>query len=543
MDNEMLTFMTWNTNGLKTKPKDVKAQIDKFKCDVAFIQETHISPNNRSVFDLFQDSESFFTTYKSKERGVAILIKKDLLGKSKTYDMMDDSGCYIAVKCNLKGQLYTLVSVYVHQVDARPLKKLRILLENFAEGILLIGGDFNIPLNPYLDRKSSTKNERHFMLKPTVDKFMTSFHLVDVWRRLHPIDCQYSTSHNSRLDYVFVPEESMRHVKSCTISMEKCCSDHQPVLFEIKKNCKRKRGPPNHFDDNTQKKKQKILKQMVGVNTKQKKREISTFVPEISKQWLSCKQEYWGKDFDLTYSQKSMEMIPVMVVEKAIHSLAVNENESKQQDCNSLSFYKRYSFALIPYLCVFYHKILHKPMATPKYFNKATKVGQHCIFNIDYLILTTIMARWLCDHLDLHSSDYRKDNKKTVVLAFKNGPKMIPWSFLESCLAKEQKRKPPLMAEFKIDFLKKILKNSKDNRYKMLFWGCPLTPVLMRLCLTHVAERFIERANQPNSEIQICKENVIVRLNENVREALLKKAEHELPTVYCKFVDALKEVE
>lgn len=523
-----LSFMTWNTNGLKTKIEKVKTEIEKHNCHVAFIQETHIGPNDKCIFKSFDSSKSFFTTYRSTERGVAILIKKDILGKSKIDRRKDASGSYIVVKCTLRGQLYTLVSVYVHQVDARPLKKLRMLLENFAEGILLIGGDFNIALNPYLDRESSTVNERHIMLKPTVDRFMTSFHLVDVWRRLHPIACQYShCKKDSRLDYVFVPEESMQYVESCEISKdaESCVSDHESVLFEIRR-CKPKSSPSNILD----------------VNEEEKKMNISKFVPVILEKWLRHKQEFWGRRLDLTYSQDAFKMIHAMDVEKAIQSLAVNENQVRRPDRVSLSFYKSYSYALIPYLCVFYHSVLQDTMTIPKSFITSYNVAeQHYIFNVDYLILATIMARWLSDHLDSHSADYSNDKEsKPVLLAFKTGPKMIPWTFLQRCLRKAQEREPPLQASFKIDLLEKILKNSKNGKYKLLHWGCPLTPVLMRLCLTHVAERFIEFGSFTLSEIHICNENVIVRVNENVSKDLLAKAEGELPTVYCRFVADLK---
>ncbi len=525
-----LSFMTWNINGLKKKTDNLKTELENHNCHVAFIQETHIGPKDTRVFDSFDDWRSFFTTYKPKDRGVAILVRKKLLGKSQICKREDASGSYIVVKCTLRGQLYTLVSVYVHQIDARPLKKLRMLLEIFAEGILLIGGDFNIALNPYLDRESTTKNERHFMLKPTVDRFMTSFHLVDVWRRLHPIDCQYSCSQNSRLDYVFVPEETMRHVESCKISEEECRSDHQPVLFEIR-SCKTKTGPSNDLE----------------VKEENKKINISKFVSMISGKWLSCKKKIWAKKLDLTYSQHTFEMIYVMDVEKAIQALAVNENQVKRPDGVSLSFYKRYSCALIPYLCVFYHSVLENPTTIPESFIKSYVFLKHSIFNVDYLILATIMARWLSDHLDSHSTDYRVNKEVTTVLfAFKTGPKMIPWKFLEDCLTKEQNRQPQLLSKFKINFLEKMLKNSKKKdkkgkEYKLLCWGCPLTPVLMRLCLTHVAERFVEQINQPNSEIHICKENVIVRVTNIVSNDLLIQAEKELPTVYCKLVADLKE--
>ncbi len=231
---ENLRFMSWNSNGIKTKIKKVRSEIDKQKCHVVFLQETH----SNEVLKKLEDWKSFCTTQKSKDTGVAILIRKDIFELYNT--ITDDNGCYIVVKCTLKGQLFTLVSLYNPPGNTKPLIKLINVIEKNAEGILLIGGDFNTTLNPYLDRNSETKNKQHLSLKPVVELFMTSFQLVDVWRRFHPIECEFSYKSSkdpvkavkSRLDYLFVPEESMHYIKSCEISKEECCSDHQPVLFE-----------------------------------------------------------------------------------------------------------------------------------------------------------------------------------------------------------------------------------------------------------------------------------------------------------------------
>ncbi|XP_057211095.1 uncharacterized protein LOC130567166 [Triplophysa rosa] len=526
MNTTELSFMTWNTNGLRSKIKDVITEIEKHKCHVAFIQETHIGRTDKDVFKRLDNWKSVFTEYRSQDSGVAILIRKDILSKSKIYTRKDAAGCYIAVKCTLKGQLYTLVSVYTHQIDSRPLKRLRMILENFAAGFLLIGGDFNIPLNPFLDRNSLTENERHFMLRPTVEKLMTSFHLVDVWRRLNPVCRQYTfsgpSSTKSRLDYLFVPEESVQYVKSCKISVESCRSDHQPVLFKIRCNTKNK-----STND-------------LVVSKTRKKSDISKFVAEVSQQWLTDKQKKWGQKLNMTFDHSAFEKIQVLDVEKAIQSLAVNKNKDKRPDGISLLFYRSYSYALIPYLCVFYHNLLKQPVNVPKSFNTTINVyGTHFIYNVDYLILATIMARWLNDHLDFHSENTHEETGTKVLFAFKKGAKMIPWSLLQHCLRNEQTKEPPLHTAFNIDLLEKLLKNSSCGKYKLLCWGCPLTPVLMRLCLIHVAERFLESEGQEDSEVFICKENVIVRISTNVSRGTLEKAREELPTVHCEFVDEL----
>lgn len=53
------------------------------------------------------------------------MIRKDILSEATISRWMDNEGCLVVVKCILKGQLYTLVSVYIPQRDARPLEELR----------------------------------------------------------------------------------------------------------------------------------------------------------------------------------------------------------------------------------------------------------------------------------------------------------------------------------------------------------------------------------------------------------------------------------
>lgn len=212
------------------------------------------------------------------------------------------------------------MSVYNCHTDIKPLLTLRSVLEKHADGILLIGGDFNVPLNPYLDRTSTTINSSHLQIRPVVKELMTSFNLVDVWRRFHPKDRQYSYQQNqvkSRLDYIFVPEESMRYIETCEISPDKSCSDHYPVVFEF-----------------------------------------TSSRDELIAKWLSCKRKYCP-NLDLPVNPPTPLMISASEVKQAIQSLLLNHTE--RPDGFPLSFYKSYLYVLIPYLCVLYQNIFEKP--------------------------------------------------------------------------------------------------------------------------------------------------------------------------------------
>nr|XP_055076897.1 uncharacterized protein LOC129456101 [Misgurnus anguillicaudatus] len=495
-----LCFMTWNSNGLQVNREEKKRKIGK--CDVVFLQETHSSESE--ILEVLDDYKSFYTTQTSNTTGVAILIKTNILEEECSIDK-DIHGCYILVKCILNGQLFTLMSVYNHHINIRPLMKLTSVLEKHAEGILLIGGDFNVALNPYLDRTSRTKNPDHLHFRPVVEKLMTSFHLVDVWRRLHPTDRQYSYKQNSdndirssRLDYIFVTEESMQYIEKCVISP--CTfSDHRPVVLKI---C---------MSDKESKKREVC----VDITELETRMQILKLQEKVVDKWLSCKRKYWP-NLDLTLNPHITPLISDSEVLQAIQSLIVTEVE--RPDSLPVAFYKTYSYVLIPRLCAYFNKILQEPTNIPKAFTMRYKVSMtHYIFNVDYLILATIMARWLYEHLQSHSADYAIGiTKKTVLFSLKV-PINVLWSSLNGLLDEEQDKQrtePPLHNKFKICVLHKILKDCLNTEYKSLYFGCPLTPVLITLYLKHVANKMIKKAKNQRTSIHISRENVIVTFSE-----------------------------
>ncbi len=526
MSLENLHFMSWNSNGTTTKIKDVEREIKKQECHVVFLQETR----SGVALETLEEWKTFYTPQTSQHKGVAILIRKYIFDESgcEPEEEKDVDGCYIVVKCTLKGQLFTLVSVYNPQSDPRPLMKLRNVVEKYAEGILLIGGDFNIALNPYLDRNSKTINENHLHFKPIMERFMTTFHLVDVWRRFHPTDRQFSYQQKnvmSRLDYCFVTEESMKYIITCEISTEKCCSDHQPVLFQI--GMSREESKEQEFCQ--------------VITEEENKIHIFNMIHSVTDKWLSQKHKFCP-ELDLTINPCKPLMISVREVESAIQSLAVNQKHVEHPDGIPVSFYLNNSYALIPYLCAYYNNILEQSMMIPESFSKANKVSEtHYRFNVDYLILATIMARWLYDHMESHSEDYKDDgNNNAVLFTFKEQSVKLRWTVLRRFMAKEMDRdktNPPLSDKLKIDILNRVLRNSPRGNYKLLCWGCPLTPVLMTLCLKCVAKEMIDSVRDQTSKLFISRENVVARFSVGFDRGLLRDLEQKYILVKCKLLE------
>lgn len=116
-----LRFLTWNVNSLKTA-MDKKNFDEVNKADVVFLQETHIKKDETDVFmkkpDFWKNWEKFYTEYDKSERGVAILIKKNIF---KRIVHCEDPlrSAFIVLHCCLNDQQYTLVNVYHHEKDKK----------------------------------------------------------------------------------------------------------------------------------------------------------------------------------------------------------------------------------------------------------------------------------------------------------------------------------------------------------------------------------------------------------------------------------------
>ncbi|OCT92144.1 hypothetical protein XELAEV_18015198mg [Xenopus laevis] len=75
------------------------------------------------------------------------------------------------------------------------------LLNEFAEGILLVGGDLNVALNPILDCSSQKSTIKY----KTIEKINTCFNqlnLVDIWRTHNPKQKDYTFYSSPRNSYL-----------------------------------------------------------------------------------------------------------------------------------------------------------------------------------------------------------------------------------------------------------------------------------------------------------------------------------------------------
>lgn len=121
----------------------------KLKADIVFIQETHFQSNNVPKLT----NQYFPTTYHATNNAAKTKgLYSDCLSINITEVLDDKEGVFIFPKGNLYDRpIYCPNSKQVTFMDSI----VRHLIP-FQSGILVLGGDFNVPLQPLLDTLDTT---------------------------------------------------------------------------------------------------------------------------------------------------------------------------------------------------------------------------------------------------------------------------------------------------------------------------------------------------------------------------------------------------
>uniref|UniRef100_A0A8C5MGG7 exodeoxyribonuclease III n=1 Tax=Leptobrachium leishanense TaxID=445787 RepID=A0A8C5MGG7_9ANUR len=205
--------------------------------DVVLLQETHFEAGKApQMRDLKYPVGFFSNSTAGKVCGTAVLLSRDF-PLTVTGTELDQDGRYTFVKGSLGGQFYTFASIYLpNRKQHKVLRSMLRILANFQEGIVLIGGDINLPLDARLDTSRGITSVPHSVLRQT-HSALDSHRLIDCWRATHPTTRDYtfySPPHQSysRLDCMFLPFGHLHLLESVDIG-PMTWSDHHPVLLTL----------------------------------------------------------------------------------------------------------------------------------------------------------------------------------------------------------------------------------------------------------------------------------------------------------------------
>lgn len=152
-----LKLCSYSVNGLNITSKRGKILYQMHKqVNVLLLQETHFySDSTPSCSNRCFNWWIHSTHLTQKTKGVSIAFQK-MLPIDMIDQISDPQGRYLFVKFSLWGTKYTEANIYLPNVNqvSSALQYIQILA-GFMEGKLILGGDFNAPLDPLLDSSMS----------------------------------------------------------------------------------------------------------------------------------------------------------------------------------------------------------------------------------------------------------------------------------------------------------------------------------------------------------------------------------------------------
>jgi len=244
-----------NVRGLRTdnnKRKKIFELFNRQLKGITFLQETHSTPEIELKWNREWGGHIIFSHGSSRSKGVAILIPKNMDYKIND-TRKDPEGRYIIVDISCLEDTYILINVYAPTQNSEKdqitfIKTIQDILAIHEGKHIIIGGDFNVVLDPNNDKKGGNIDQSHtFNYRTTLKALVECYELCDIWRlnndnkRMFTWHCKKKKIY-CRLDYWLVSEHLTNLIYETDI-IPSVLSDHSIVKISIRNPKLQERGP------------------------------------------------------------------------------------------------------------------------------------------------------------------------------------------------------------------------------------------------------------------------------------------------------------
>ena len=270
---------TYNCNGINDnkKRKDVFDFLRQQKCNIYFLQETHLKYDDESFIRSCWGYDIWLAGSESNKNGVAILFNNNF--EYKLHNIIrDPDGCFIIMDVELLKKRVTLVNLYGPSAGDKPQYFDRISehIEQIENRLVIAAGDWNVVLNMQLDCRNYRSNTNKPQTRKKIFDLMEKHDLVDVFREIYPDKHKFTwrkfnSTKQGRLDYFLVTEELMPEVKGAGVG-SRYRSDHSVVSISLKTNAFKRDKPFWKFNNS-------LLRDKVYID------EIKKLILRIKKQY------------------------------------------------------------------------------------------------------------------------------------------------------------------------------------------------------------------------------------------------------------------
>ena len=219
---------------------------------IILLQETHSTVKSENEWQKQWKGKIIFNHGDSNSRGVAILIP-DYLNIDILDEKTDEDGRILLVNLKYMDTIFVLCNIYAPTKDKK-LKQLECLnvlqniLENYQDENFIIGGDFNLCINPNIDKKGGITEDMS-EYSEAIQTFMDEKSMIDIWRVLYPDSKRYTwrgkSKHGivqSRLD-MFICSRHLLYMTESAEIKPGIKSDHSIINIKLSVQDLVKKGP------------------------------------------------------------------------------------------------------------------------------------------------------------------------------------------------------------------------------------------------------------------------------------------------------------
>lgn len=233
-----LKFYSQNVRGMRDyeKRRKIYTYFKEKQVDILCLQETFSVKTDEKFWKSEWGGLALFSHGVFNSRGVSILFRRNL--DVKIIDVTKDfEGRFIVCSAKINGKNVVISNLYAPNED-RPEFFVEVFrhLRNATSPEWIVGGDFNLTLCSFLDRRSTAKNVISKKASETLKEFMNQHFLIDIWREQHPNLRRY-TWHGrinlaSRIDFVLISASLLSKVIRSDV-LATTISDHSALFLEI----------------------------------------------------------------------------------------------------------------------------------------------------------------------------------------------------------------------------------------------------------------------------------------------------------------------
>lgn len=235
-------LLSLNVRGLrdKIKRRHLFHIFRQKRYDIVMLQETHCTQTDVKIWTSQWGGDLYYSNGTNNSKGVITLIRKNLDYKLNK-EISDTNGRQLILDISFNEQSLVICNICTPNEDVpdfftKTMASARAC--NSAEHIIC--GDFNLVLNPNLDRLNTVNNNNKSM--STINDLLNECEMCDVWRVRNPASKKYTwhkdsrASKASRIDFFLISNSLIANVTECDITSSFGLSDHSAVSLVLTQN-------------------------------------------------------------------------------------------------------------------------------------------------------------------------------------------------------------------------------------------------------------------------------------------------------------------